>query len=234
MNLSTMSRTVYKKSTASDEDEANMSPVPTFNSEISLNSGKIKSDDVKCASKVLENGEEVPEGYFGSFIPQNRKSLSQRVKKQKRKIAILEEENAYMKELSLYKLQNLMVQYAYQVQKELLCRSFQDLETQFDSKDIKFANLENLLSEEELIKYKQSSEWKEMKRITGRGSLFQNIKEQRNINVHPENIDITEIKLTQRLLGTGRSLEASSKELIVGINSIIDNLNNFKVRFGLT
>ena len=240
MNLSTMSRTVYKKGAASNEDEANMSPVPTFNSEISLNSGKIKSDDVKCASKVLENGEKVPDGYLGSFIPQNCKSLSQRVKsisqrfkKQKRNIEILEEENAYMKELSLYKLQNLMVKYTYQVQNELLCRRFQDLETHFDSQDITFANIKNLLSEEEFMEYKQSSEWKEMKRINGRGSLFQTIKEQRNINVHPENIDITEIKLNQRLLGTGRNLEASSKELIVGINSIIDNLNNFKVRFGL-
>ena len=62
-----------------------------------------------------------------------------------------------MKELSLYKLQNLMVQYSYQVQKELLCRRFQVLETHFDSKDIKFENLESLLSEEEFIEYKESA-----------------------------------------------------------------------------
>ena len=231
-----MSRRRYKKSAACDEDETNMSTVSTFSSEISLNSGKIKSDDVKCASKGLENG---PEGYFGSFIPQNRESLSQRVKSLSQRVKQLEKSNKkqkrkidVMKELSLYKLQNLMVQYTYQVQKELLCRRFQDLETHFDSKDIKFENLENLLSEKEFKEYKKSAEFKEMKRITSRGSLFQTIKEKRNINVHPENIDITEIKLTQKLLGTGRSLEASNQELIVGINAILDNLNSLKVRFG--
>ena len=50
-----------------------------------------------------------------------------------------------------------MVQYSYQVQKELLCRRFQVLETHFDSKDIKFENLESLLSEEEFIEYKESA-----------------------------------------------------------------------------
>ena len=60
---------------------------------------------------------------------------------------------------------------------------------------------------------KNLSNTNSLRNITGRGSLFQTIKEQRNINVHPENIDITEIiKLAQKLIGTGRNLEAWFKQ----------------------
>jgi hypothetical protein len=263
-----MSHRGYKKSAPSDDDETKMTPVPNFTSEISLDSGEIKSGDVKCVSRILGDGEEIPEGSFGSFIPQNRPSLAQKVdelmenmekqnafnkkqrknmKKQKlinkdqsRQIEALQvenitfrRENAKLKEMALLKLQNLMVQYMRQVQKELLCRRYPDLKTHFDDIEINFANLENLLPKEQLIEFRRSEEYKAIQNISGRGSLFQSIKELRNNDIYPENINIVDIQLLQNYLGTDGNFDPSNQELFDDINTVLDNLSSFKVRFGM-
>ena len=210
----------YKSEELTEDESTTMSPNISFESEISVESQGFQQGDIKCASKILSPEERVPEGSFGSYIPQGHPSLAERLEKVEVELGSVQNELGSVKnelgnvskkleaseaEISLFKnhifdlkvkdIGNSLVQfYNYRV-KELIKSNLTPEEKKiYRDRDLRFENLANIFTDPSRLRlFKETAIFKKISGISSRGSIFRNLRDQRNDNIHPHNIDITEI-----------------------------------------
>ena len=93
-------------------------------------------------------------------------------------------------------IENSIVQFYNNRVKELIKSNLIPEEKKiYRDRDLRFENLETIFTDPFRLRlFKETTLYKKISGISSRGSIFRKLRDQRNDNIHPQNIDIEEIK----------------------------------------
>ena len=241
----------YKSEDFPEEESAETMPDIRFNNEIILNVGEICEGDITCSTKVLKDDEEVPEGSFGSYIPQGRPNLVEIMESMNKKmdfflqenedsrkrIAELEDQEEIYKKAfmpsKLIEVANLTVQLYDSFETKLINSKIPEkFSFPIEGLEFRSRNLEIIFPDKaKLINFRSLKAYRDLSEISKRDSVFRSIRERRNIFIHPESVKVEHVKDCLKYIGDGKTLGPEHLILLRDVKEVIDLLINFEQNY---